>query len=674
MKNLEKLTIGIFAHANAGKTTITEQLLFYTNTIKSVGRVDTGTTVTDSLALERQRGITIQSSVVSFVLNGRKIQLIDTPGHIDFSAEVERAINALDGAVLVVSGVEGVEAQTFTIWKQLKEKNVPTIVYINKMDRMGANYNKVLNEMCVKLHANIVPVCMIETQSGTILSRRSMPEEMLEYLLDIDPDYVSTKLEEIDTLEYDEVVNHVYSLSRTSSLCCVIGGSALKGIGISELMTCLANCLPSHLMQFGDFAGYIFAVRVKDEKKRAFMKVLQGSLALKDVIRLSEENEVKVSSLYISNGCNLLPVNEVTSGDVAVLENLSVCSGQAIGYSDEFEKFANYVHPILDMQVEIEKDDEISVVMNALEILNEEDPYLNVRFSTETKKICVSLMGEVQAQVVKQMIKERFNLDIVFANPVLIHKEAPTVIGKASAYYTRVSGVELEVLPLPRGSGLRFESIFSTDFLHKKYQRQTERLVMQYVKQGIFGWEVTDADIRLTNGKFDSLGSEPKHFNIAVPLALMRALAMCKMEVLEPISQFTIVAPNTQLNLITQYVTGKGAAFEVSYDKKDTVTINGEVPMRQMLDAPMAIAKLTSGLGFFYSKIIKYSPSYQQEVENQYYGPDPRNEVRFVINDMKAGLDSLDPVMSKKKKVSRSKFKRVQKEREIKSLKSKGKF
>lgn len=672
MNDLEKLTIGIFAHANAGKTTITEQLLYNTNIIKSVGRVDTGTTVTDSLVLERQRGITIQSSVVSFVLNERKIQLIDTPGHIDFSAEVERAINALDGAVLVVSGVEGVEAQTFTIWKQLKEKNVPTIIYINKMDRMGADYVRVLNELHTKLHANIVPLYMVEDQNGVISSRRALPEEMLDYLLDIDPEYVDSKLEQIDALTYDDIVNHVYNLSMKFSLCSVIGGSALKGFGITELMTCIDSCLPSHIMQFGDFAGYVFAVRIKNGKKKAYMKILQGSLALRDVIRLSEDNEVKVSSLYLSDGADLLPVNEVNSGDVAVVENLAVCSGQVIGYCNEFDKFASYVHPILDMQVEVEKDDEISDVMNALDILNEEDPYLNVRFSAETKKICVSLMGEVQAQIVKQMIKERFNIEVVFANPILIHKEAPTVIGRASAYYTRVSGVELEVQPLPRGSGLKFKSKFSTDFLHKKYQRQTERLVMQYVKQGIFGWEVTDAEIHLTNGKFDSLGSEPKHFNIVVPLALMRALSRCKMEILEPISQFTIVVPEEFLSLMTQYVTSKGAIFEISYDKKDTVSINGEVPMRQILDAPMAIAKLTSGRGLYYSKIVKYSPSFQRGIENLYYGPDPRNEVRFVINDMKAGLDSLDPIMSKKKKASRSKYKRVQKEREIRNLKSKG--
>lgn len=672
MIDLDKLTIGIFAHANAGKTTITEQLLYNTNTITSIGRVDTGNTVTDSMVLERLRGITIQSSVVSFNLNNRTIQLIDTPGHVDFSAEVERAINALDGAILVISGVEGVEAQTFTIWKQLKEKNVPTIIYINKMDRMGANYGNVLNDLKRKLHANIVPTYMVDNNNESISIRKSTPEEMLEYLLDVDTEFVNSNLDFIEELQYETVVEHVFELSKKSSLCCVIGGSALKGYGISELLRYLSNCLPTYVEKLGEFAGYIFAVRVLNGRKRAYMKVLQGMLALKDVLKLSEENEVKVSSLYLTDGANLVPVTEVKSGDVAILENISATSGQIIGSSNEFSTFTNYVHPILDMQVEVIAEEDIGSAMEALEILNEEDPYLNVRFSVETKKICVSLMGEVQAQVISQMVKERFNIDIIFQNPILIHKEAPTATGKASAYYTRVSGIELEVVPLPRGSGLKFESKFSTDFLHKKYQRQAERLVMKYVKQGIYGWEVTDAEIHLTNGKFDSLGSEPKHFNIAVPLALMRALSLCKMEILEPISEFTIVVPENQLSLITQYVTSKGAVFEVYYDKMSMVTISGEVPLQQIMDAPLIVAKLTSGLGLFYSKITKYKSTYHQDIENQYYGPDPRNEVRFVINDMKAGLDSLDPIISKKKKVSRSKFRRVQKEKEIKNLKVKG--
>lgn len=669
---MKKVTIGIFAHANAGKTTITEQLLYRTKVTSSVGRVDSGTTVTDSMSIEKERGITIQSSVVSFNIGDIKFQLIDTPGHIDFYAEVERAINALDGAVLVISGVEGVEAQTFSIWKQLQEKNVPTIIYINKMDRMGADYSRVLIELQSKLHANVIPINWINKQ-GDDYSNDTLPkEEMLNYLFDTDPEFAYSALENIKNIELDNLNEHIYELSRNNRLSVVIGGSALKGVGITELVECVHHCFPGYSENNGEFFGYVFAVRVREGKKRVFIKVLRGKLALKDLLRIDEGNEIKVSSLYLSEGIIFRPVDELKCGDVGIIDNLPVSSGQYIGVCDGSERKSNYMYPILDMQVEFSDKYDVYEIINALNILNEEDPCINVRYSTETKKIIISLMGEVQGQVIVQMMKERFELDIKLCNPVIVHKETPSQIGKGSCYYTRVSGVELEVLPLEPGSGLKYKSKLSTDFLHKKYQRQTERLVMKYIKQGVMGWEVTDAEVHLINGKFDSLGSDPLHFNIAVPLALMRALRQCHEKILEPISQFVVVSPESSFNVVLQYLNGKGATFEISYESNNIVKINGEINTKLIFDAPLDIIKLTSGLGFFYSRIAKYSLSAEQNIENEFVGADPRNEVQFVISDMKAGLDSLDPIMSKKKKESKSKYKRVQKEREIKELKKKG--
>ena len=181
------LTIGIFAHANAGKTTITENLLYETNVIENIGRVDTGNTVTDSMKIEKERGITVRSSLVSFDVNGKKVQLIDTPGHVDFSAEVERAINVLDGAVLAISGVEGVEAQTYTIWKALREKNIPTIFFINKMDRAGADFTRTLKELKEKLSAEIIPLeNIIRNDDSSLSFEETSKEELMEYQSDVE--------------------------------------------------------------------------------------------------------------------------------------------------------------------------------------------------------------------------------------------------------------------------------------------------------------------------------------------------------------------------------------------------------------------------------------------------------------------------------------------------------
>ena len=379
-----------------------------------------------------------------------------------------------------------------------------------------------------------------------------------------------------------------------------------------------------------------------------------------------------MSALSIPIGNRLVSVEQVAAGDIAVLENSSLICGQIIGDLRSINDFKMDLNPVLDMQV-LSGESQSEDVVKALNILNEEDPYLNVRYSPNTMKMCVSLMGEVQGQVVEQMIFERFGLKISLQNPTLIHKETPSQEAVATAYYTRVSGIEVKVTPLPRGNGLVYKSKVSTDILHKKYQRQSERLIMQYIKQGVFGWEVTDAEINIIDGRFDSLGSEPKHFNIAVPLALMRALKASNPIVLEPVSEYTIVFPDSFSSIVIQYVSGLNGVYNIAYTPNNTISISGEAATRNLANAPLTIAKLTSGRGIFYSKVTKYQESYNnQVVENNFYGPDSRNEVTFVINDMNAGLDSLDPVMTKRKKESKSKYKRVQREKEIRTLKAKG--
>jgi ribosomal protection tetracycline resistance protein len=267
------------------------------------------------------------------------------------------------------------------------------------------------------------------------------------------------------------------------------------------------------------------------------------------------------------------------------------------------------------------------------------------------------------------MLYDRFNIDAVLTNPVVIHKEVPTQVGQGEAYYTRVSGVKLEIKPLPSGSGLVYQSKLSTDFLHKKYQRQTERLVLQYAKQGLYGWEITDAEINLLDGKFDSMGSEPKHFNIAVPLALIRALKQASMKIFEPISSYTIITPKQTLSLVLQHLYNRNGTAVIKQDDDEFVTVTGEATLESMHDFPVELGIISSGRGIYTFQVQKYKLSSNQSIECEHIGPDPRNEVTFIISDMKASLDYLDPVMSKKKKVSRSKFKRERREREMRQLK-----
>lgn len=674
MDNKKEMTLGIFAHANAGKTTITENLLYDTNVIKKIGRVDTGDTVTDSMKVEKERGITVRSSLVSFDIDGTKIQLIDTPGHVDFSAEVERAINVLDGAVLAISGVEGVEAQTYTIWKALQKKNIPTIIFINKMDRQGADYKRTIQELKEKLNIPIISLENISIKDSNIIIEQLTKSEMINQLASIDEgadDLIEKYLENPNNVSIDDLINRIELLSKNGKVNIAIGGSALKGIGTKELVHYISKALPScHREIEKEFSAYVYAVRVNDDgQKNLYIKVLTGEIKPRDIIKLDDENEPKIKGMLISNGKDVVNTTNLKSGDIGIITGIDAKCGQILGNQGNKEKYLSFVNPLINMEVGVDDKQQILKLVEALKILNDEDPYLNVRYSKQTKKIYISLMGEVQAEVIKEMLNDRFNINANLTKPMIIHKEKPLKKGIGEAYYTRVSGLKLEIEPLPSGSGFKYESKLSTDFLHKKYQRQIEKLIRQYSNQGLYGWKITDAKISLIDGKFDSMGSEPKHFNIAVPLAYIRALRDAEMQILEPISSYSIIVPKDSLSNVIQLLSRKNSNFEIDESMGENVKIKGDTPLELMSNFPVELSKITSGRGIYSQSVKKYELAREQQIESPYIGPDPRNEVPFVINDMGASLDFLDPVRSKKKKVSRAKFKRERKEKQIREEK-----
>lgn len=664
-KDKRVLTLGIFAHANAGKTTITEHLLYHTNVIDDIGRVDNGNTVTDNMKVEQERGITVRDSIVSFELNNKTIQLIDTPGHVDFSAEVERAISVLDGAVLVISGVEGLEAQTYTIWRALKEKNVPVIIFINKMDRKGADFDKVVAELQNNLNVPTLTLThVVQKDDGTLSINNSKFDDIIEEISMVDDNvleqYINGKI--IDT---SDIVDKVIELSHNSKLFPVIGGSALIDVGMKNLVDSIARYIPVTKKKLEkDLSAFVFTIRMDQNGKNAYIKILNGSLGLRDVIINGENKLEKVKGLYIAEGSKLIPVDRVYSGDIAIVQGLDVKCDQIIGNKEGFDKYISFVKPLLTMEINpVEKKDTIEL-MNALRILNEEDPYLNVRYNEKTNSIFCSLMGEVQAQIVKTLLEERFGIKVNIENPIIIHKEIPTVKSSAKATYTTVSGIGLEITPLERGSGFRYTSKLSTDFLHIKYQRQIERLINYYSKQGLNGWELTDMEVALVDGQFDSMGSDPMHFNIITPLALFRCLKQAKMKLLEPISKFIITTPEKDLSLVIKQLATKNGFYEITKNFDEIITIEGEAPASNMMNFPLELSMITSGRGTYTSFISKYEISKNQDASIEFIGADPRNETTFVISDMKASMEPLDKTLMKKKKESRSKFARQQKEKE----------
>ena len=665
-KDENVLTLGVFAHANAGKTTITEHLLYHTNVIDTIGRVDSGNTVTDNMKVEQERGITVRDSIVSFKLNNKTIQLIDTPGHVDFSAEVERAINVLDGAVLVISGVEGLEAQTYTIWRALQEKNVPVIIYINKMDRKGADFDKVLAELQNNLKVPTLTLTHVyQEQDGKLNITKSKVDELIEELSLVD-DEVFEKYVENKNIEGEWLASKMIELSHKGKIYPVVGGSALTDIGIDDLVDSISRYLPVTEKKLKEeMSAYVFMVRVDENGKNAYVKVLNGSINNRDVIATGEGTQEKVKNIMISEGSKMKSVDTVYSGDIAIINGLDVKCGQILGNNKGLDKYISFVKPLLTMEVNPKEEKDRIELMQALKILNEEDPYLDVRYNERTNSIYCSLMGEVQAQIVKTMLEDRFGIQANIENPIVIHKEVPTISATAKASYTCVSGIELEVSPLERGSGFSYVSKLSTDYMHLKYQRQIERLVNYYSRQGLHGWELTDMEVALIGGQFDSMGSDPMHFNIITPLALFRCLKKANMKLLEPIANYIVKVPEECLSGVIKLLSSKEGIYKIENTFNGETTIEGEAPAANMMNFPLELSMNTSGRGTYTSYISKYEISRSQDAEMNYIGNDPRNETTFIINDMKASLDSLDETLMKKKKESRSKFARQQKEKQF---------
>ena len=644
------MTLGIFAHANAGKTTITEQLLYHTNVKKNSGRVDYGDTTTDNLKVERERGISVRASMVTLPLKDRMVQLIDTPGHVDFSAEVERAISVLDGAVLVVSGVEGVEPQTQVIWKILQEKKVPTLIFVNKMDRMGADYDKIVKEMQSKLSEDIIPIVKVNKniQTNELTYEDIDLYNSIEELANVDDDILEKFLNE-EEIPRDWLNGKIHKLIESGRLHLVYGGSALLDDGMLRLISGIEKYLPvAPKKKSDDFSGYVYTVKRDNGVRELYVKVLDGKLRNRQEFVDAAGNRQRIRTLNRLNGAKFEKADVLETGEIGVITGLNLKCGDIIGAVPENFKATTFVNPLFHANVYVEDSSKIPELASALEILNDEDPDLNLQYNTVTRQMSIDLMGPLQAEIISNLISERFNLNAKFSDSIIIHKETPLRLGIGRATYDKVSIVEFNVEPLERGKGIQFVSKVSTDYLFSKYQKQIERLVGMYLKQGLFGWEVTDIKVTLADGKSDSVCSDPSHYNAIVPIALMRSFKDAGMQLLEPVMQYEISTPKEYYKSIISSVASLGMDYDRILKKNDNYVLPGCAPLKSLIDLPIMITRLTSGHGTMVMKPYGFTAKTDNEVvERDYIGPDPRNEAMFLM-DLNSSIDHIDRQLRRK--------------------------
>jgi len=625
------LNLGILAHVDAGKTSLTERLLFAAGVLETVGRVDDGSTLTDSLALERQRGITIKSAVASFVAADVAINLIDTPGHPDFIAEVERALAVLDGAVLVVSAVEGVQAQTRILMRALRRLGIPTLIFINKIDRTGADPETVLRDIRAKLHPAAIAMGAAEELGTSAASWRpygagdaAFGTELLDQLASNDDVLVGAYVHH--GLGHDRLVRELAAQTARGVVCPVFAGSAITGAGIEALMAGLTGLLPAATGRpDGPSSGVVFKVeRGPGGEKVAYVRMRTGAIRLRDRVRFGAGHAAKVTAISVFTRGAAEAGDTVRAGQIARLSGLAqIQIGDTLGSAPRTAAAPQFAPPTLETVIAPRRPGDRGALHAALVQLAEQDPLINVRRDDERQELSLSLYGEVQKEVIQATLAGDYGLEVSFRETTTVCVEE--VVGAGEA----VMPIDQEVSPFLAGIGLRIEpadggisfrlevELGAMPFAFFKAVEETARTTLG---QGLSGWAVNDCAVTITycdywarqshaHATFDkSMSSTAGDFRLQTPLVLMAALRQAGTRVLEPMHRIRLELPGDTLRPVLASVSRLGGVPYSSTANGPVYHVDGEVPAARVHELRQHLPGLTRGEGVLESEFHRYAP------------------------------------------------------------------
>lgn len=617
--------IGILAHVDSGKTTLTEQILFLTGAIRNAGSVDSGTTATDSLSVEKQRGISVRTATATTKWQGATINIIDTPGHVDFAGEVERALSALDYAVVIVSAVEGVRAHTENILKSLDAANLPRLVFINKVDRTGADVSKVIKELKNISSQTHIVLSDIENE-GTENCKVSEHDEKTfcssatETLADISDEAAELFLDDkvLTKEKTDEIIRKEISSCRLTP---VVFGSAKYAVGVKELADILVKYMPDSTRRATeDLCGIVFKIEHdKSLGKVSHIRLFGGEIANRDEVELfapeksliveSDAVEIenkksikeKVSQIKKFCGARSTDIGIIRSGDVAAVCGLpSAKNGFYIGTPIHSE-YANLVNPFLRVKVTPADRDPLKVpaLAAALNELSDEEPYMDAKWENGQKDITISTTGKIQLEVLSNLLKERYNLSAEFSPPTVIYKETPSKQGTGLARYTMPKPcwavVEFVIEPMPRGYGVSYHGRLPNNQCYYRYQSHIRTSFNRCLEQGLYGWEVTDFKCTLVGGEHHTIHTHPLDFFVCTPMAFMNGLTQTGSTILEPLLKIRVIAPEDFSGKIFSEIVKMGGEYDSPVIRSGMVTIEAVVPVATSMNFPERLATLTSG-------------------------------------------------------------------------------
>ena len=631
------INTGIVAHIDAGKTTITEQLLFLSGATRTRGSVDRGTAFTDFMEIEKNRGISVRMATTRFGWKDTQINLIDTPGHTDFAAEAERALQVLDCAVLVISAVEGVEARTELLWHALEKLNIPVIIFVNKIDRAGADFEAVKKQIADYLTEDFVALNLPKvTEDECEVAENA---DLAERLADFDDEILEQIIDGKTDFDKDELKDKVKYGCQNRTLFPILCGSALKGVGIDALLDAITELFPAAKQQDGEPSGVVFKLdRDKVMGKVAYVRLYSGSIKTRDSIKNQRTGEErKVTQIRRFSGAHHEDTGYLESGDIAALYGLDdVMAGDILGSGENVPQSSVVSAPLLQIRMFPQQEEGYPKLVEAMRELEAEDPLLNVVWVKEQRQLLISISGVIQLEVIREVLNSRFGITAEFGDPEVIYKETPSQAGIGFVSYTMPKPcwavLKFEIEPLPTGSGIRYESTVPDTKILYRYQHQVENTIKHALEQGIKGWNVTDISIRLVDGEHHNEHTHPLDFIVATPMGIMNGLANTGTTLLEPYMKIRVSVPEECSGKVMSYIINSRGSFELAESADGRTMLTGEVPVATTMDFPVRLAAMTSGRGALSQSFSGYKPCPDELGKTTpYRGVNPLDKAKYIL-------------------------------------------
>ena len=643
---MRTLNLGILAHVDAGKTSLTERLLHAAGVIDEIGSVDDGSTRTDTLALERARGITIKSAVVSFTVDDVTVNLIDTPGHPDFIAEVERVLGVLDGAVLVVSAVEGVQAQTRVLMRTLQRLRIPTLLFVNKIDRRGADRDQVVQAVAERLTRAVIPLGAVSgpgtmdaaytpyTQADT-----TFMTTLVDQLTEHDDRLLVAYVENEAATSYSRFRRALAAQTRRGLVHPLVFGSAISGAGVGALLSAITELLAAAGGEPNDEAqaeasaeasATVFKVeRGPAGEKIAYVRMFAGVLRTRDRVSFGSDDKDRITAIEVFEDGASVRSASVGAGRIGRLWGLGgVRVGDSIGSPPSHSAAGQdrfFAPPTLETVVVPRDAADKGTMHFALAQLAEQDPLINLRQDPLRGEVSVSLYGEVQKEVIQATLADEYGVDVGFRETTTICVERLVGSGSAAEYIAKapnpfLATVGLRIDPAPVDSGVHFRLEVELGSMPYAFMRTVEDTVRETLLQGIHGWQVTDCTVTMTrsgywarqsssHGTFDaSISSTAGDFRCLTPLVLMDALRQAGTMVLEPVHHFRLEVPADLFGPMLPVLTKLGAVPQAPVMRSTTCLLQGLIPAAAVHGLDQRLPGLTRGEGVLETAFERYQP------------------------------------------------------------------